>query len=859
MWHAAAAHAEERVGDWGEPSRIVVEGVKSFSADSIRSALMANFDVLEAGHPRAPLEEYPKLLAEKTKNGYLKAGFPDAKVEARIDEKKKQIILTVDEGQQFRCGEITLSGTTYFDPVQVRTWLLSKQPPAGAVLAAVSQVQQGEVAQWINENGEEVELQSPAWQVGEPVRFDEQGRKSLEENVRRTLAELGCRWAKVEIVTPQNPVDHVAPLQINIADAGPPAVVGKISVIGNQRDSDEDVINYLGIKPGTMLTESERTRLWYLLWMSGRYLEQDIDLIAPDQPSSSVELQITVAEYDQASPISQPLSAAEEALMKCRQWILDNEKRRDDWVCRFTGPYPGCVVVSPKQGLLCHGAPSGDPPGAAADCDQGLPEFLLKATPNEVLYADAAATKKLMLPHCEGLRLYCKLDFLVDASDPEHPRRFTFATGFSSSDDSTASGISLRTTISPTHMISLAHLPDSEVKIEDGLLTVNSNGLEELRVDVRTGRLVKVCTPSGDDSPAPASEITLEQGAFERELAAAEAQLATQAKDSAFNPARPLGSIVEFLAGDPLITRACHLLAKDVEQEKTIDGVRVALRDAIAASLLSPIDGALVAWRTKPSDDEGQKGDEFSVPNEFEALQGWDALSMFLIQQTITRSDDVFPRNSWPWTLVRDLALWETGRSKYCQGDVNELWASKDFGPLGYLSLATIFSMSDNPARSDTLRSIGEYGLTKFFVEDFEREVRPLLDQSKLAGKCVCHLARVLREMDEDDATALGSLFLGDRGNLLGNVACWLKSLRDEPMEKVLPEVLNEAWSAGLRSIVEQRLRAIAGIPFEPVKMPLERAQSEDQSKEKSGSPGSDPPEAQRDLDYHLPGHIEVK
>src|SRR5947207_2948705 len=102
---AAAANGEECVGDWGEPSRIVVEGAKSFSAGSIRSALVANFDVVEAGHPLAPLAEYPRLLAEKTQAGYLKAGFPDVKVEAHVDEAKRRIVLTVDEGRQVRCGE----------------------------------------------------------------------------------------------------------------------------------------------------------------------------------------------------------------------------------------------------------------------------------------------------------------------------------------------------------------------------------------------------------------------------------------------------------------------------------------------------------------------------------------------------------------------------------------------------------------------------------------------------------------------------------------------------------------------------------------------------------------------------------
>jgi hypothetical protein len=592
--------------------------------------------------------------------------------------------------------------------------------------------------------------------------------------------------------------------------------------------------------------------------MSGRYLEQDIELIAPDKPSGAVELQVTVTEYDQAPPISQSLSAAEEALMKCRQWILDNDQRKDDWICRSTGSQSGCVVVSPTQGLLVHGASSSDPQSAGEDGDQKLPEFLITVTPSEALYANSSAAKKLLLPLCSGLQLLCKVDFLADASDPEHFRRFMFGYGLFRS-DSTTNSVSLHTTISPTHMISLAHLPDTEVAIDDGLLTVRSDGFEELQVDASTGRLIKLCMPGGDDSPAPACEIRLQQGAFQRELAAAEAQLAIHAKDNAFDSARPLGSIGEFLTEDPLVTHACHLLAKDVEQEKTIEHVRAALRNAIAAGLFKPIDDALVAGYAQPPDDQEQTTDGFSVPNEFEALQSWEAWSMFLAQQAIVRSDDVFPRNSWPWTVVRDVALWETGRSKYCQGDASELWASKDFGPLGYLSLVTIFSLSDNPERSDTLRSIGEYGLTKFFVEDFERELRPFLDQSKLAGQCVCHLANVLRELDEDDATTLGSLFLGDRGNLLGHVAGWLNAFREEPMEKVLPEVLKEAWSAGLRSIVEQRLRAIAGIPFEPVQMPLERAQAEEQSKVKAGSPGSDPQDAQRDLDYHLPGHAEVK
>jgi hypothetical protein len=851
VWSAAVAHAEERVGDWGEPSRIVVEGAKSFSADAIRSALMANFDVLEAGHPLAPLAEYPKLLAEKTKDGYLKAGFRNAKVAARVDDQKKQIVLTVDEGQQFRCGDITLTGTTYFDPGQVRNWLLSKQPPAGAVLAAVSQIEQGEVARWVNENGEEVELQSPAWQMGEPVRFDEQGRKALEENVRRALADLGCRWAKFEIATPQDSADHVAPLQINITEAGPPAVIGKISIVGNQRDSEEDVIKYLGLKPGVMVTESERTRLWYKLWLSGRYLHQTVQLVEPGEPIGLAELQIELKEFDQAPPILEPLSATEQALMKCREWILDSQRRGDDWVLRLPKNL-GCLVLSPVRGALVHGAPT-------IDADKAT-EFLAMAMPKELTYACAAAGKRLSLPLPDGMRIVGSVELLTgdDPNDPQRVRSLRFGLGLNHNSESVGPPVAMSVTVSPTHMISLAHMPDSEVKLDNDRLIIRSSAIYEFQIDATTGRLIGLRFAGDDESGVPSCEITIEHGAFEREMDLAKERFLKNISVNAFTPSQPLSSIANSLIDDPLVVGLCREWAKGSQHEDKFDRARNALHKAVGAGLLRPLDEAIKTGALWTSSGGRESVATFDIPDAFEGAQGFVQSVVVFARLGLRFLGDAVPRNSWPWVLGRDTILSSMNHGKYYAEDMNTMLNSKRFGPIAHLMAMIPYLCDHTVANGEVVHALGEHALTRLDVYAFGEEIRPLLDQNKLAGKCVCHLAMVLRELDEDDATALGSLFLGDRGSLLGNVAVWLKAFRDEPMEKVLPEILQEAWSAGLRSIIEQRLRAIAGIPFEPVKTPLERAQSEDQSKEKSGSAGTNP-EAQRDLDYHLPGHIEVK
>ena len=130
----------------------------------------------------------------------------------------------------------------------------------------------------------------------------------------------------------------------------------------------------------------------------------------------------------------------------------------------------------------------------------------------------------------------------------------------------------------------------------------------------------------------------------------------------------------------------------------------------------------------------------------------------------------------------------------------------RECGCLGNLAAATTLQAVGSRAVQD----FAKFGLQKLTNDQFLIDLKPFLDPEKPLGKVVYHAAEVLRDLDEDDATAIGNLFFGERGDLLGSAARRLRQHRDRPIETVLPLVLNQMWDDGLKTVVEIQLKALA-------------------------------------------------
>jgi hypothetical protein len=93
-----AQPASPRVGDYGDPDRLVVKGAKTFKAEDIKKALTDSLCCRIAATPSADLSEYFDEVQNSILAGYHQAGFPSAEVKVKLDFESDCVVLEIDEG-----------------------------------------------------------------------------------------------------------------------------------------------------------------------------------------------------------------------------------------------------------------------------------------------------------------------------------------------------------------------------------------------------------------------------------------------------------------------------------------------------------------------------------------------------------------------------------------------------------------------------------------------------------------------------------------------------------------------------------------------------------------------------------------
>lgn len=117
------------VGDLGRKETLVFEGLHTFDRNDIINALTPHLEYQLAANPAAPLGNYLKTIEKLILAGYKRNGFPEASVAARVDTNdSRHIIVRVDEGPRFMCGEIKVIGSKLFTADSFKSLSFSKSP-----------------------------------------------------------------------------------------------------------------------------------------------------------------------------------------------------------------------------------------------------------------------------------------------------------------------------------------------------------------------------------------------------------------------------------------------------------------------------------------------------------------------------------------------------------------------------------------------------------------------------------------------------------------------------------------------------------------------------------------------------------
>lgn len=816
---ATAAGADvQRVGVLGAADKLVIKGAKAFSSDEIREAIFSELDVVAAFDPDAPVTELTAVIARKTEAGYHLAGFCDVVVS--VTPADGRLIMTIEEGERFTCGEIVISGHREIDAERIKSELI--QPTT-------------------------TELKPrPHWRTEEPASFAPETADRLTQKALAAAHDQGHYRAKLKATVQPNRRARRATLRIDISDEGPLSTLRDVEMSGNERNSRAAVIAYLGFNPSAPLTRTLREQIERRLLASGRFTQVRWELGEPGERDASWRPRLALQEYKLAPTINEPLSREEKALLRLAEWFHGLDTSREEVVLQDDCG-KNLMVFAPQRGFIVLLEGWNDV--AARD----RPDFNYAIVIDEQrvgLYSRAQRRKIVAEPPPSPVVGKAAMSLVGDSPDWASQGGIELGAGFSSE---THRGyrrhINVQFKLSAAAALSLRRKHKASCRWEDDVLCLEWDKCQ-LRANAVTGQLiehvVKGMSPV-NDQPENSLRMVVRPGEFERRLR--QIEKATADWPNVADPHRPLSCVAEFFCfemgqfsahmerhadnrhddffdpnSNPRDRELLEKLRQDFaaslkeHYERERLGYQ-ALGKAISLGILEPFD-QLLCGAVRPREER------FSIPMpSFDARAG--SFDEFL--SAARKLAPVFGVRVGNFLFPADGSLNAAWRRALCLIAKPTMNLSPpapselhdQSGPLAALIAAELLRVS-GPNHQTEIFALHVWG-------DLIRrpgaaahacygdECRELVSGEGFVSKCLLQIAASMRQLTPADTEALISL-LAEFG-MLGKThapALEFAALRARASNSpahAATEALDALWRAGLSSEIERRLKQLARIP----------------------------------------------
>ena len=787
------AEDNELVGSFGDFSRLEISGLVSFTAEEIRDELRDNFDALLAAHPLASLSELPVVIRERLVAGFLHEGFAEAEVEVRLDREQQRLQAAVREGPGYVAGDVRVEGAAKVPVDRLIERLTKPYPPREAVKLAFGPGD-GEHVQWKDRDGKDVKLESAVWKPGVPARLAPDSKEWTARKVKFALEDMGFRFAEFQIDLESESKTRTADLVVHLEDEGPKASLDEIEIVGNKRDSNEAILNYLNLNEGALLTRAEQTRIEYELWRSGRFIDYELTPASPDSVDDPVKLQIKVTESPFAPPINQPLSQEEQVLLKLREWLANPDRWQADMVLRLNSSDNTVeAILSPARGALAT--------IRSSEAESKRP-LAIVVSKDVVGYYPADVPIKL-----EGMTppvgFESDISILLDAKpdDPKKPFRLNIGFGTHSKKASDSKGpIVGAINLQPAVAIAMAHAESGKTEW-DGETLIVTRGIRTTHIDAGSGALLRFREEDG----GYVIDITFSERAFDERLA--EILKDAGGRENCFVPERPVSSFLGFFCREEVIFDVVDKLPPAIKPKPSaeeLDKLKSQLKNLklaqrlLNAGILEPIDGWL-------SESNGEAEREFDIPTSRSPSADSIGFAAAIARGAVTLADDLFPRNSWLWTLWREAGFTVADKGEYTGPQLQAFYESHDFGPVCYLAIGVLLEKVQ-PRMTQLFAS---RGLKSTDAADFRKDYEPLLDRRLVIGACLHQASILLRELDAEEIRVIANGLPDEYGRCLQAFAAELQKDDSRTTEQAIPAALDRCWDAGLRQVVESQLRGL--------------------------------------------------
>jgi hypothetical protein len=767
----------ETVGGWGDPNRLEITGAVQLERRLILGAIRGDVDIQFSARPNASLVDYLDTLQRRTALLYHDKGFPEARVECVSDRSQGKICVRINEGTRYCCGAIRVEGADRIPVEDLIRRLGGPCPPANALISSIDHLNGRVIVHWVDKSGNVVDPDDPVWRKGNEACFSEAAEAGDKDQITRCLSDLGFPAAKFDIEIRPDATEKTADLVIRLTNEGPGPTIHEVQVVGNHTSSTQSIIECAGIRVGESYSGDTAAEWQQRLWRTGRFVHCNISPTPCEVDKLRLTVHVDVTELKGAPPIDAKLSPEEAALLKCRDWLAEFPKRNDDVV--LTVPTAGCctarLLITRRGGALVLDDAKPD-----AHASPRMRYAVVFASDRIGCYSIEKRTKYVLSTGAKT-HAVCQCELCIDDDEEQQTRFQAGIGGRSSSDYSTAAEAMLTFGGAPAAFLKVAHSRDKKLAIAGGKLRVQKDDGDLFQVDVKSGELRMTMIPASDGSTAG---LEFQRGAYERTCR--QIDMLAASFPNTFDQRRPITSALATIA-DLDLWRSFHGSAELEPRAFS------AVHKLLASGALQPLDEAMI---------DPLAGKVSFVPVWAYSNRGLNELIALFLLPT---SDSLFARDTWPWSLCRAMAF-ALARGKVGAEQLESLVGSSKSGPLCHLCTAALIkTVGWNGAEA-----VAKIGRTRLTLDDFRNDYRPLLDHRRLLGRELFAIAGALRTLNADEVDALCGGLPPDVAKCFRTAAAELRASPDEPLDKLLPQVLDHCWENGLKARVESALEELA-------------------------------------------------
>ena len=789
----------------------VVRGVDDPQPDLLARSLANDDGLLLLTGPLTTRKAYLSAVADKTVLALEHAGYPQPRAVAQIEPgvDGDRIVVDVTPGPRFTAAGIELAGLPDDLAGDLRSWLKSQRPPADAVPQPVDADDGWSGTRWLDHRGQPARLDPPLWARGQPAPFDAHHLRELRGAIARFLRDHGYFAAARAVEKPAGggprcdvavtPAADGATLAVSFTDLPPASVLEEVEVAPASRTTAATLRELLGFEIGATVTEHDRLAWREALRATGRFVRHEVKFKerkqGPDGATGIVAI-FDLAAYPPVPPLGQPLSREEEAVLRCRSWILTTLADDDDLVATWSrggeDPPIGSLIISTREGVLLTALPgtndacglsaSGGGLGCLLPRGEGRFEFPLPIRTRAVI--DVAFT----------------IGDEVEAGRHRHPRKLTASAALESRPRNATAAVALTARIEPAACLSLLHEPQAATRWEGDVLVIDCDGAA-LHIDSSSGRLLRVTSGAG----------RIDVAAGPGRLAAAIAALQAASGADAWRDDRPVSSAVEFLTSDALGLTIDRLAAATGVRSQIADWLPVVaavarnVRETTARGGFDVADGRVAAALAQAADDDASPlpripaAERDAAPTD--PLMAVASSGASLAWRWLDRSCG---STAWPCGLIRIATLAARRDSAGALWEVTSYLAAPSHGPLANLVAAEVIPL---PTMAVSFARQGQGRLsTAAFHTDCEAVLAVLGDCG--LDRCAVSL---IRSLDDDESRAAAAAVHLDPDALLPLVQDLKACAGEDEAVAALPSALDRWWEASLRDVVAAVLAAKTG------------------------------------------------